>query len=286
MNDPRVNGDFIRYSSTLSGANMNILLHSLPNNLASRQNLTVFASQDEGSSFPISKIIFPGLAQYSSLTVLSDRTIGMYYEMADPGSPFEMYFARFSLNLLGISGFSVLPINFISFEGQLLPSKEVQLDWKAETDNQFSHFEIERSTDQNNFKVIGQVAKENPFTFIDEHPATGINYYRLRAVDIDGSVKYSKIIRINNNSGTINMSLRPNPVSDNLVVSFTTSKQDNINIRVTDLSGRLMLQKTYEVNSGINEFSLNVKSWTPQIYIVNSRSSDNQLLSKMKFVKQ
>ncbi|MBS1921653.1 MAG: exo-alpha-sialidase [Bacteroidetes bacterium] len=286
LNDPRCDGDFVRYSSTLTGENMNILLHTLPNNTASRQNLTVFASTDEGTTFSTSKAIFPGLAQYSSITRLKDGTLGMYYEMADPGSPFEMYFARFSLNLLGISGFIPLPVNFFSFEGKLLSTGQVQLDWKAQTDNAFSHFEVERFTTGANFQVIGQVAKENPFTFIDNNPATGNNYYRIKGVDIDGSAKYSKVININNNASAISMSIHPNPVSDQLTLRLKTGNAGNVNIQITDMAGHVVLNKKYTVNPGDNEMALNVKTWQAELYFIKATDNNNQLLSVQKFIKQ
>ncbi|HEX9152363.1 MAG TPA: sialidase family protein, partial [Flavobacterium sp.] len=96
--DPNCDGDFIRYTSTLDGYNKNRLLHSIPF-AKNRTNVSVLMSTDEGATWPIRKTIFSGVSAYSSLTVLPDGTIGIYYENGE-NSTYQMYFARFSLNWL------------------------------------------------------------------------------------------------------------------------------------------------------------------------------------------
>jgi len=285
IDDSRCNGDLIRYSTTTSGENKNILLHTIPaNTSATRQNITVFASQDEGVTWPVSKTIFPGLAQYSSITRLSDGTIGIYYEMADPAAPFEMYFARFSLNWLGISGFITLPVNFLDFSGRLLPSGDIKLNWNVAADNEHSYFEVERSTGQQHFTTIGKV--ESPYTFLDQHPFAGDNYYRIKAVDKDGKYQYSKIIKIVFDPALDAVSIHPNPATDRLTVELKKAKQGYITLQVSDLLGRIILEKNYNVNNSSTTLPIEIASWKPQLYFLKVIGSDGKLLSVQKFIKQ
>ena len=92
------NGDIIRYTSTLDGHSKNRLLHTLPND-ATRKNVTVFLSYDEGQTWPIKKTLCAGTSAYSSLTVLPDGTIGAYIE-EDESIPYRMVFVNFSLKWL------------------------------------------------------------------------------------------------------------------------------------------------------------------------------------------
>ncbi|MFV8464806.1 LamG-like jellyroll fold domain-containing protein [Flavobacterium sp. LB1P62] len=98
ITDPNCDGDFIRYTSTLDGFDKNRLLHTIPF-AANRTNVSVLMSTDEGATWPIRKIIFSGASAYSSLTVLPNGTLGIYYENGE-SSTYQMYFARFSLNWL------------------------------------------------------------------------------------------------------------------------------------------------------------------------------------------
>lgn len=96
--DPFCNGDLIRYTALTDGYNRNRILHSIPYS-DSRENVTVLLSYSEGESWPIRKTIYSGASAYSSLTILSDGTIGIYYE-AGEYEIYQMYFARFSLDWL------------------------------------------------------------------------------------------------------------------------------------------------------------------------------------------
>lgn len=85
------NGDLIRYNDS-------ILLHSVPNSMK-RENVSIFLSYDEGKTWPEHKSICHGRSVYSSLTVLSDGTIGAYLE-EDPTGACELWFENFSLDWL------------------------------------------------------------------------------------------------------------------------------------------------------------------------------------------
>jgi hypothetical protein len=98
LTDPNCDGDFIRYTSTLDGYDKNRLLHTIPF-AGNRTNVSVLMSTDEGASWPVRKTIFSGASAYSSITVLPDGTMGIYYENGE-NSTYQMYFVRFSLNWL------------------------------------------------------------------------------------------------------------------------------------------------------------------------------------------
>jgi hypothetical protein len=98
ITDPNCDGDFIRYTSTLDGYDKNRLLHTIPF-AGNRSNVSVLMSTDEGTTWPVRKTIFSGASAYSSLTVLPDGTMGIYYENGE-NSTYQMYFVRFSLKWL------------------------------------------------------------------------------------------------------------------------------------------------------------------------------------------
>ncbi len=99
LTDPFVNGDFIRYTSMLDGYDKSRLLFSIAAHPTIRKNLTVFLSYDEGATWSLSKVLNPGLTGYSCLTVLSDGTIGCFYENGEY-EEYQLYFARISLDWL------------------------------------------------------------------------------------------------------------------------------------------------------------------------------------------
>jgi len=102
ITDPFCNGDLIRYTKTTDGYNRTRLLHSIPF-APNRSNVSVMLSYDEGYSWPIRKSIYPGPSAYSSLSILPDGTIGIYFEVGEYDI-YEMYFMRFSLDWLSGAG--------------------------------------------------------------------------------------------------------------------------------------------------------------------------------------
>lgn len=99
ITDPACNGDFIRYTSTIDGYDKNRLLHSIPF-ATNRSNVSVLLSTDEGATWGNRKTIFANASAYSSLPILPDGTIGIYYENGENNAIYNMYFVRFSLNWL------------------------------------------------------------------------------------------------------------------------------------------------------------------------------------------
>lgn len=99
IKDSACNGDVIRFTSERVEGDKNRLLLSIPD-ATSRKNVTVYLSTDEAKTWPVKKTICPGGSAYSSMTVLEDGTVGIYYEADGLEGGYQMRFARFSLDWL------------------------------------------------------------------------------------------------------------------------------------------------------------------------------------------
>ncbi len=130
--DPFCNGDLIRYTALADGYNKNRLLHSIPF-ASSRVNVSVLLSYDEGETWPVRKSIYAGPSAYSSLCILDDGTIGIYYEVGEYDT-YQMYFMRFSLDWLsdgtdhwtGSTGMSDIRMNGVMDYRVFMSSKPVR----------------------------------------------------------------------------------------------------------------------------------------------------------------
>lgn len=149
-----------------------------------------------------------------------------------------------------------LPVLLMSFTGQPA-GKYVQLNWQASSDAMFKRFGLQRSLDGLNFSTIGEInagnatAGENKYTFLDVSPRPGINYYRLKEINKDGSFNYSKTISISFNT-VIKASVFPNPTSAIINVSFDASAYQLI--QLLDQHGKI-LASTRD-SSGLVNFNL------------------------------
>jgi sialidase-1 len=95
--DPGCNASIIRYSSVSNGDDKNILLFSNARSADSRENMTISVSYDEGISWEHSKTIYTGSSAYSSMCVLKNGDIGLFFEKDDYR---ENVFVSFSLDWL------------------------------------------------------------------------------------------------------------------------------------------------------------------------------------------
>jgi hypothetical protein len=81
----------------------------------------------------------------------------------------------------------------------LAQETEIELSWATATEVNAAYFSVERSPDGKNFLPIGRVPaqlnsnKTTPYSFTDDLPLNGKNYYRLQSVDTDGSFEYSRV---------------------------------------------------------------------------------------------
>lgn len=95
--DPGCNASIIRYTSIDDGYNKNRLLFSNAKTTKGRTNLTVRVSYDEGATWTNGKTVYEGPSAYSSLTVLKNGDIGVFFEKDEYT---ENVYARFSLKWL------------------------------------------------------------------------------------------------------------------------------------------------------------------------------------------
>ncbi|MCP9754755.1 T9SS C-terminal target domain-containing protein [Lacihabitans sp. CCS-44] len=110
------------------------------------------------------------------------------------------------------------PVKISYFKG-LSQENQISLNWETETETSFSHFVVQRSGNAQEFgdlqiiKAKGESTEKTTYQFIDQNPFPGMNYYRLRQLDNDGSISYSKIIDINAEGGASETLIYPNPGS-------------------------------------------------------------------------
>lgn len=142
---------------------------------------------------------------------------------------------------------SLLPVELLSFTASRQESVSV-LDWVTSSEINSKSFEIQRSDRSNQFITIGEVKGQGNSTaitsyqFIDKNPQPGINYYRLKQIDLDGKFTYSPIRSVNFMPQE-EISIFPNPVSDVLFVNLGSNYSEDLATRysIFDAEGRLIV---------------------------------------------
>ena len=186
---------------------------------------------------------------------------------------------------------SVLPITIEYFKGVQVDNKHL-LSWKVNCTSANVTFEVQRSADGIHFSTINttsatQARCSQPFDFTDEHPASGINYYRIKIIDIDGKANYSNTISlILKTKGIELVGLSPNPVTkDDAVLKINTGDKSQVNIVISDFTGRIVRNQTAQLLPGINQVILNTQSIAKGVYQVTTYST-GEASKTLRFIKQ
>ena len=158
------------------------------------------------------------------------------------------------------------PVEVVTFNASLV-SPVVNLDWTTSSEVNSDYFEIERSVDGNPFNTIGRVDAAGysvhsiNYQLVDANPSSGTNYYRLKVVDLDGSVKYFKDIATIKIGGLGNgIKVYPVPTDNMLNVELMMSKDESIELSVYSLTGQQLMNETFILITGLNKLTTSLSS--------------------------
>ncbi|MFT4762597.1 MAG: endoglucanase [Paraglaciecola sp.] len=163
------------------------------------------------------------------------------------------YQAAYVQLLAAYSGASsiILPVEFQDFYAKLRDAKMVDLTWITSLVEHVDDIEIQRGNNPAKLETIGQTSeiKVGKNTFIDRNPAIGMNYYRLRINDLDGSIAYSKTISIRV-AAPMNVNVFPNPATKELNV-FIQGNQSLKSSQLTllNMTGQVVFYKKLDTFS-------------------------------------
>ncbi|MEO8405459.1 MAG: T9SS type A sorting domain-containing protein, partial [Chitinophagaceae bacterium] len=223
----------------------------------------------------------PHLADVSSVNA-TNAAFGSDYVISGDFS--STGFSGFGVGIPGAA--STLPITLLSFDGRK-EKNTVKLDWKTASEFNNDHFEIETSKDNNSYYMIGtqksqgNSTTDQSYSFTDNLPAKGVNYYRLKQIDIDGKSTYSRIISVSFD-GKINIvHAYPNPVKDKMVVELASPSSD-VTFKVYTLEGKMIRQELHGYVQ--RSETLNIQNLSSGTYILQVQTGVD--IYTVKFVKQ
>jgi hypothetical protein len=184
-----------------------------------------------------------------------------------------------------------LPVKLTGFYGNY-KNNQVLLYWNTATENHVDHISIERSQDGISFSQLTKVLPKGSngagafYSNLDPYPYSGINFYRLKIVDLDGSVSYSEIIKcITSKKSLVVTQLYPNPVNEFLYLQLQSDKRQVLNYAIFELSGRKCYINTEVLKPGLNMMKLPFTGLAGGTYIIRLGNEENRNARVFKIVK-
>jgi serine protease AprX len=189
--------------------------------------------------------------------------------------------------LAAVNSVMALPVDLTSFYAT---SKMASIDvhWSTENEVNNDYFLIERSHNLDHWLVVGQVeaaavaSQTQSYTFEDLNPYKGLNYYRLKQVDLDGSYEYSKVVTASINRAIPTISLFPNPSRDRFTLQVNAPLPGIYQAQIFDAIGKRILQTTFQGQEIQQE--IRTTGWASGLYYLIVVDESGQILGEEKLV--
>ena len=168
---------------------------------------------------------------------------------------------------------AAMPVSLSAFEAKAQGSQSV-LNWTTTAEVNNDRFEVERSADVLSWSKIGTLKgmgnseATNNYQFIDEIPAFGTNYYRLKQIDFNGTFTYSTIKALSfEEDFASTLTAYPNPTNGQTTISLNqVIEADALN--VLNLSGQ-NVSNANATNLAPNKIAIDLSAQPAGIYLLN-----------------
>jgi hypothetical protein len=131
--------------------------------------------------------------------------------------------------------------------------KRNRVDWKTATEETGDVFILQRSRDGKDFADIASLqakGSSSTYTYWDEQPFAGVNYYRIGLKARDGTLSYTSVVTATVGSeNTLVMTAYPNPVKDIVTVKLSGERAANGTLTLTDLVGRTVRKLVFDAGN-------------------------------------
>lgn len=140
-----------------------------------------------------------------------------------------------------------LPVELLAFAAQR-HGQQVDLTWATASEKGSRSFEVQRSTDGIQFSALlskaaqGSTSARTDYAATDHRPLPGLSYYRLKLIDLDGTVGYSPVVAVPGD-GQVAIGIFPNPTTGKVTIRLPEGLAAAPRVRISDLMGRLVLEQ-------------------------------------------
>ncbi len=243
--------------------------------------------------FTANKIDISGLQPYLEDSYLrtktplhiSDTTL---IDFSTDGNPASTDVNRFRIVLDAAGG--PLPLTFTNVKAYT-KNNAIAVDWQVDNQSGIASYDVEKSASGIDFFKSASISSDSAlsgnYEWIDEGPATGYNYYRIRSIATNGSAIYSNVVKAYISSGTSRIVIYPNPISGNMVhLRLENEPAGNYYINLLNTAGQVIAHDMITVSeTGMVYHDLALPgNLAPGVYSLRVQNAAGNA-AKLNFVK-
>lgn len=174
-----------------------------------------------------------------------------------------------------------LPVRLTAFDAARV-GKDALVTWQTASEENSRSYDVQVSTNGTEFRTLTSVPSAAPntvrltsYSYLDtEENKSGLRYYRLRQVDLDGKDAFfaPKAVSFEGKAPATTLVAYPNPFdgNDQLHIAMQSVAAGKAQVRITDMTGRVIRQEAVEVTKGLTDLSVSgVSELKAGLYLVN-----------------
>lgn len=176
-----------------------------------------------------------------------------------------------------------LPVELTSFSARAT-ANSIKLSWQTASEKTNDFFLVEKMQADQTFESIGKIKGagttviQTNYSFVDEKPKFGDNYYRLKQTDMDGKFVYSQVVHVSfDGKPEISYSLYPNP-SDGKRLFFDNTTED-FSVSFQDITGNVIFKSN--VAAADSSLDISALQLSPGFYFVRTNTKSESQIHKL-----
>lgn len=234
----------------------------------------------------LTAILEDAYLQSSTAIALDAVTNVSFMVNADPASKAADRF-RLVFRQLG-----PVPVSFSSISAER-QDKNILVSWKVENELNIHHYVIERSANGRTFNEIGTkvaVGTGNGaslyYSWLDQQTLTGNNFYRIKSVGNNGETKLSEIVKVNMADEPSSITVFPNPVKEDGVISLSmvNEPEGTYKVNLVNARGQVILRRTINHVGGNTVYTIKLNNTIAHGNYVLQVSEGNKVKSTFKIL--
>ena len=225
-------------------------------------------------------------------TLLTNTFAEFTFPIAGVGSALDIRFIahmdagneEIAIDFFRVESATSVPVELRAFRANKM-DEMVKLDWITDSEIDNNYFEIQHSIDGKHFEKIGEIqgkgnhSARSDYHFMDEFPATGVNYYRLKQVDWNGNFDHSGVVSVVFKAETGTMIVAPNPFSNMVALAFSEPFSEDTDIVIYNLLGQIIQTATI-INNQLTT-NIDLSAFEEGAYILRVGEGTNSIVKRI-----
>ena len=186
---------------------------------------------------------------------------------------------------------TVLPVDYLSLNASASGPANL-VEWSTATEQYSAFFEVQRADGSMEFQTIGTLEASGgsqqriDYSFRDEDPLEGANYYRLKQVDTDGAYELSPVVVAFRAKPAEAPLVFPNPARDILYVPVTVEADATTYLQVIDAAGRVVRDRDVDLVKGAHTVQIPLDGLPTGAYELRLQNTTSGAAVSTRFMKE